>query len=102
MRNIKIHFSQNLNPDDAVKFEESAIISDMSSRTSINVVLDSKYTIEEISRLVYHVVEKLSISEDDRYNCAFQDIVWGESIERDDNSRQIVLEVTYYLSKFGD
>lgn len=102
MKNIKIHFSQNLNPDNAVKFEESAIISAMSSSTSINVALDSKYTIEEISRHVYQVIEKFTTSVGERYNCAFQDIIWGESIESDDNSKQTVLEVTYYLSKFED
>lgn len=99
MKNFKIHFSQNLNPDNAVKFEDSAIISAMSSNSYIDVVLDNKHTIEEISRLVYQVIEKFAISEGERYNCSFQDVVWGES---DDNSKQIVVEVTYYLTKIGD
>lgn len=99
MKNFKIHFSQNLDPDTAVIFEESVIISAMNSSTSINVVLDSKYTIEEISRLVYQVIEKFTISEGERYNCAFQDVVWGESA---DNSKQTIIEVTCYLTKIGD
>lgn len=99
MKNFKIHFIQNLNPNNAVKFEESAIISAMSSNSYIDVVLDNGHTIDEISRLVYQVIEKRAIREGERYNCAFQDVVWGES---DGNSGQTAIEVTYYLTKIED
>lgn len=92
---IQMYFSQNLAQVNSIELNTNAILLALENENYIKVQLKKKQTIEEINWFVNQLIECLLLKTGKKYNCALQNIVWGECLE---NEKQSVVEATYYLS----
>ena len=93
---IQIHFGQNLNSYNDIRFNDiEAIVSAIEYNRCINVQLDGIQTKEDIESFVINLVEHLKQYYGKSYNFSYNKVVFGEYVEN--KKQQVVEEMTYYL-----